>query len=561
MKNKLTVSILAMASACFFALGGCADSGGENSVSEGSSSNSQGEQVLKTDEEKIRACIEQFEKAYNDGDFEAVLECMDQKTRNTVRALFNTLGGIMGGKLGVDISLSDLFSLGVGINDGDFIGFDIQDVVISDKKATVTARLNLIPATVETTYVILVEEDGEWLIENITDKKSSIGSGKSVTATELGEDGFVDGIAKITYERENQEFWGLININGDVIYTQEGSWNRWNHIGNGVGWISKYDDNTETYEYQIINSQGEVVASSANGEFDQIICAENGLVWVYKYQSGINGAKAFYGVMDGNGEWVAPMTQSDIFYSSGFLDTEAYMLGEDYFVYDYYGGWRDNYIVYNYKTGNTYKIENGQIKGAIDDLIYGCGGEISYDEEDYEFLFDYYRLKPDGTIEELSEFTSVMGDWLVLDQNSSSSNVVLRNVKTKEVFEYTAYASDRVLEIVSVEGGFLVQIQGLDGNKYFTLLDKDGNQRFEPIKYYEDVFFDEEGLLVYRTGREMKYAVVNVQGEVVVPESAGYCYISTFSDGLAVAQIEETEKWVIIDAKGNVVVENFYVKE
>jgi hypothetical protein len=54
---------------------------------------------------------------------------------------------------------------------------------------------------------------------------------------------------------------------------------------------------------------------------------------------------------------------------------------------------------------------------------------------------------------------------------------------------------------------------------------------------------------------------VDLQGNVIVPESAGYCYISVFSDGLAFAQRGETEEWVIIDKQGNVVIENFTVQE
>lgn len=573
MKKKLTAFILALTGACAFTLASCGGSGAGNGAGNSvpDPQSSQDTPTPKTDEEKITATVNKFAKEYNDGNFEGVLECLEPKMRNAMQALFNTLGGIAGGKLGVDISLSDLFSLGVAMEDGDFITFSIQDIAIGDGKASVTAHMNLAPATTETMYVILVEEDGEWLIENITDKKSSIGSGKNVVVTELGKDGFVDGLAKITYEQDGQEFWGLINTDGEVIYSQEGTWNEWHHMGNGAGWISDYDYKTDTSEYQIINAQGEILATNVNGEFDRLIYAENGLAWVYKYQSGINGAKAFYGVIGSNGEWVAPMTETDFSYQSGG-STETYMLGEDYFV-NYYYSWGDNYIVYNYKTGVTYEIESGHIKGEIDGLIYGRGGEISYNNEDSDDLPDYYCLKPDGTVEELSEFTSVTGDWLVLDEDSSSSNVVLRNVKTKEVFEYTAYDSHRVLEIISVESGFLVLIEGLDGNRYFTLLDEDGNQRFEPIrlkyKYGSGDFVYivyTDNMLVYLTkdgwdSTHYRYAVANAQGEVVVPESAGYCYIGAFSDGLAVAQIGETEEWVVIDTQGNVVIENFYVNE
>ena len=147
----------------------------------GGSSSTQGEQAPKTDEEKITATIDKFEKEYNDGNFDGVLDCFEPKTRNALKGLFHLLESVAGGKLGVDISLSDLFSIGVAVEDGAFIDFEIQNIAVNGKKATVTTYMKLAPAIKETMYIILVDEGDEWLIEDITDRQSSIGGGQGNT--------------------------------------------------------------------------------------------------------------------------------------------------------------------------------------------------------------------------------------------------------------------------------------------------------------------------------------------------------------------------------------------
>ena len=49
---------------------------------------------VPTTEELIKERIEQFVTAYNDGDMETVLDCLDAKTRNAFQAMLNLLGGL-----------------------------------------------------------------------------------------------------------------------------------------------------------------------------------------------------------------------------------------------------------------------------------------------------------------------------------------------------------------------------------------------------------------------------------------------------------------------------------
>lgn len=109
-----------------------------------------------------------FLAAYNSGDMDKVLECLDSKTRNTYTAAMNITGGLIG-LTGFEVSISDLFGLGVGImSDGDVLKLEQMDITIqSDTKATVSTTMHY--KDYETSYsetvkFTLVKEDGDWYI-------------------------------------------------------------------------------------------------------------------------------------------------------------------------------------------------------------------------------------------------------------------------------------------------------------------------------------------------------------------------------------------------------------
>ncbi len=550
--------LLALTSVCCFAFASCGGNNGTGNTGNGGSQNSQETSTPKTDEEKMQATLEKFEKEYNDGNFEGVLECMEPKMRNTMRALFNTLVGIAGGKLGVDVTFTDLFSLGVGMEEDDFIEFDIQDIACQADEGIgcITAYMNLAPATEGVMYIYFVEEKGEWLISDITDKKSSIGSGEEVLLVSMdSNEGFVDGLIKVIYEQEGKMYWGVANTQGEVVYSQETDYryNYWEHLGNGAGWA-----NLTGYEYSIITAEGEVIALNPEEEFDRVLCGENGLLWVYKYQTGINGAKALYGVLDAEGEWVVPMHELDFFFED-YFSSYQYMLGEDWFVYYYYTANRPYYQLYNYKTDVTVLL--GNIAGEFENYIYAKN--VYYlDENEESQRMEYARISPNGELEETQPFTYISDGKLIYERSEEDEEtgveidqVEIYDIKTGTTVIYDDYSTDMVLSIKFVNNYGIVEIRGLDYNFYFTIIDENGVQQFEPIMGVIEKY--SESRIVYSESRYDINMVVDLQGNVIVPKSAGYGYIGNFNGGLAVAQIEKTEEWVIIDTQGNVVIEKF----
>ncbi|MBQ8567194.1 MAG: InlB B-repeat-containing protein [Clostridia bacterium] len=123
----------------------------------------------KNNNELIEERINLFLTSYNDGDMDAVMSCLDAKSRNALQAIMNIFGDITG----FEIDLSDLFSLGIATSSGDFMKLDIININIKDSKnAVVTTKMDLGYTKGTIVYFIMVYENEGWYISDMTDKKS-----------------------------------------------------------------------------------------------------------------------------------------------------------------------------------------------------------------------------------------------------------------------------------------------------------------------------------------------------------------------------------------------------
>ena len=128
----------------------------------------------KSDEELIESKINKFLQAYNSGDMDGVLECLDAKTKNTVKASMN-IGSALIGKTGFGITFSDLFSLGIGtMSEEDVLTISEKTINIeSDVKATVDVTLGYkdkLSDMQEKAIFTMVKEDDDWFIKNLESK-------------------------------------------------------------------------------------------------------------------------------------------------------------------------------------------------------------------------------------------------------------------------------------------------------------------------------------------------------------------------------------------------------
>lgn len=122
---------------------------------------------LRSDEKKIEDRMNAFLQAYNSGDLSEALESFDAKTRNTYKSILN-VGNTLIGLTGVEIDITDLFTLGVALNEGQILRFDEMEIAFqSDTKATVSTTMHY--QDMQSTYsqkvkFTLTKENGDWYI-------------------------------------------------------------------------------------------------------------------------------------------------------------------------------------------------------------------------------------------------------------------------------------------------------------------------------------------------------------------------------------------------------------
>lgn len=119
----------------------------------------------KTDEELIRERIEAFEEAYNDGDYDGMLDCLDSGMRAATEISMGLMDNLMSDMIGFDIGMSDMFGL-AGLM-GDFCDIEIKNISINGDTATVdiVMKLNMYgESTSEATTLPMVKQGRKWLI-------------------------------------------------------------------------------------------------------------------------------------------------------------------------------------------------------------------------------------------------------------------------------------------------------------------------------------------------------------------------------------------------------------
>ena len=127
---------------------------------------------LKSDEDLIRERIEAFEDAYNNGDWEGILDCMDAGTRSMLNLTMGFAEGLMGEAFGMDISVADMFALSGIMLEGEFCTIEILNIQIDGDYAEVTVvmTMDMYDYSDSEEFVLpLVKEGSDWYITGMDD--------------------------------------------------------------------------------------------------------------------------------------------------------------------------------------------------------------------------------------------------------------------------------------------------------------------------------------------------------------------------------------------------------
>ena len=340
--------------------------------------------------------------------------------------------------------------------------------------------------------------------------------------------------------------WSLIDTSGKVIYTSTGETH---DMSKDACYVEEYagdDKNGESiYNYKIINKEGKVVASSADGKFDEILAAGDNLFFVHKYESGIDVSGHLYGTINEKGEFVnklrecpyGQVSETDIKYIGGkafrlSLNAQIYMSSNDTYI----SGGID-------KSNNPANIGDTLYIYNYHNFIQAEGSDTQY------YDFDGYKnvaISPDGKIEKAPDFDAVISGMLVKkDYANQYASVSLTDPATGKTSVFSKY---NVSEIYSADNNFLLELNGKDGNKYFTVIDKNCNMLFEPVMGTGAEANDNRLVLSTDEG----YSVLDYTGKVIIPVGT-YSSIRSFNSGIAWAQ-NSSDQYVGIDVNGKVVI-------
>ncbi|MBQ8146561.1 MAG: hypothetical protein IJ039_07230 [Clostridia bacterium] len=518
-----------------------------------------------TDEELITRRVNTFLTAYNDGDMDAVFDCLDAKTGNKFKALFNVVGGIAGGLLGIDIDLTDLFSLGVGVVDGDYMRLQINDInIVDESNAIVTATMDLQHSQTATIYFIMVYEKDDWYIHDMTDKKMGGNSGSSVPIWTWNGN-FENGLTEITFTKDGAQYQGVVNSEGKIIYSvRKTEQEDYIFIGNDtilVVGINSYTE--ELCPVKLVNGNGETVEMWDVSLYDKILGYGDGMFMTYRAKSTIDGIKHIYEIIDCGGNSV----QGEICLETGFYSEYSKYVGDGVFAIctnAYYGGEKE-YAFINSVSGQRFMVTgwksveptvfiNGKMFVQQNCKIYD-GLTLMGDKK----TASTFVLGSDGTVTDidLSEEDVIWHEnGYVAYSNNDKTYIIDICSLDKEPVIYDTYSSSMVERVMMNGNHGALALRGKDGRIYVTVIDANGEQLIDPIAtgtetWDESCVSYSEGVLVYKNEKD-KICILNEEGKETVTE---FSYIGEFEGGEAIAETVQNgeSSYCFINKNGEII--------
>lgn len=348
---------------------------------------------------------------------------------------------------------------------------------------------------------------------------------------------FKNGYAWISIESGGSKTYHLIDTSGKIIYTSTSIY-AVHDMSNDACFVQERISENK-YVYKIINKNGQVVASSADGKFDEILVSGDNLFFVHKYEGSIESSRHLYGTVNEKGEFVNQLREAPSGVVLNYLDSKyiggkAFLIGSAGYIYM---SSIDKYFGKGIKTaeciGNDlYLINDGRVQAE--------GSEKEYNKY-FDHTYDCVVIHADGTIGKAPKFEKIVSGLLITREKDAVSFNDPTTGKTSVFSKY--YITD----IEAADNNVLLKLEGKDGKNYFTVIDKNCNILFEPVAGYANAG---DGKVSINTTDG--YAVLDYSGNVLINPGT-YKPIRAFNSGIAWAK-NSSDQYVGIDEKGNVVI-------
>ena len=303
---------------------------------------------------------------------------------------------------------------------------------------------------------------------------------------------FSDGVAWVEgcYKEDGvivERRWVCIDTTGNVLFMLEPNSSNPSAFSNGVAFYVIRDSVNDVKVYNIIDKNGDVVFSSKDGIFDEIITYSDGYFAVYTYTESFTEAGYAVFFMNNKGEITS---QIDRLYTEL---PELINCGEGVFAekISQNAAAEVTYRFYDAKTGNQYDIGGisyhadisyifhngyavieGPRMGDIPRLVSSDGEITNLDYFGYGSFYDFGPIADGGFV-----CSSYYQDKV--------EHVWFYDIETGSITQLGNYGErvklSRVEDLFFDNGSLLLPLVGADGKNYYTIIDKTGQSLFEPI--------------------------------------------------------------------------------
>ncbi len=375
---------------------------------------------------------------------------------------------------------------------------------------------------------------------------------KKITVTEIFND-------YIIFEKEGNVYSGAMNSQGEIFFYIEGRGMNWSFAGNDSGGYIYRDNGCE-----IIDKNGCVIASTQNGDFDEIWGVGDGFILVYKNTGNASKEEHSYGVIDCNtGSWKTPMNSVSHKFSKHDYALYQY-IGNGVFLQNYYSSGY-HCTLYNSTTNQIIEIKNMYESVSGNNGIICVKGKNSWGSTEayinnikYTSLPSYFAVFPDGNITEIDPFIISYGK-ITAETDPDETYYIFKNILTNQSMLYDDFDRTKVSVKNVQNGNILLNIHGADNRWYFTVVDITGYQYFEPITSERrdfgiggmecdaTIFSDR---IIYKKINETAYTMIDIRGNVIIHEDKQYRSMTFLDNGLILAK-DQNENNYLLNVNGS----------
>ena len=223
--------------------------------------------------------------------------------------------------------------------------------------------------------------------------------------------------------------------------------------------------------------------ATLTGEYE-VKADGGGYAFLYQDASDISTVKHLYGVIDYNGNWVEPLEDLG---ASGKWDKLSY-IGDGMFAV------RDSeYLISkvtptgvvgvatltNLKYNRSLAFKNGIAHVPMNNF---SGGNTTLDNGTEHSISSDFILKTDGSYTEI-DTPAIYTDGKALYMQDGYYKIIDYTKATPTSATYTNYPTSQITGVEFVGEYGLVKINGVDGKKYFTVINAQGQEQYTPKEY------------------------------------------------------------------------------